>query len=311
MVQRKTKETFILEAQHKHGAKYGYPGDYCGGHVLMLMECPMHGVFRQRPSSHLRGAGCPTCGIKKAAESKRYTIDEFIVTAKEKHGDKYQYPEKCPSLSEKMLIICPIHGVFKQMPTKHLQGQGCPGCVGVKISKSKTYSHEEFEKLARAEHGERYIYLSEYVGCFEPMCIRCVQHGEFWQQPSDHLGGSGCPSCQNSKGEKIILDVLGSIGLECVTQHKFQNCKSKRPLRFDVWIPGKKVAIEYDGEAHFVDSSWYDNSKCGHRYQDWVDLNKRDKIKDVYCAKNGIRLIRIPYWDRDNIAEILMHKLKK
>jgi hypothetical protein len=32
---------------------------------------------------------------------------------------------------------------------------------------------------------------------------------------------------------------------------------------------------------------------------------KRDLIKDMFCYQNGIKLIRIPYWNFDKIEEIL------
>ena len=34
-----------------------------------------------------------------------------------------------------------------------------------------------------------------------------------------------------------------------------------------------------------------------------------DDIKTKYCKDNNIELIRIPYWEKDNIEEILNHKL--
>ena len=55
---------------------------------------------------------------------------------------------------------------------------------------------EEFIKKAIAKHGNRYDYSKvEYVNTFEPVCIVCPQHGEFWQRPNNHLNGSGCSKC--------------------------------------------------------------------------------------------------------------------
>ena len=36
----------------------------------------------------------------------------------------------------------------------------------------------------------------------------------------------------------------------------------------------------------------------------------RDQIKNKYCKDNNITLIRIPYWDFDNIENILKEHLK-
>ena len=45
-------------------------------------------------------------------------------------------------------------------------------------------------------------------------------------------------------------------------------------------------------------------------YLDDVEEGKeRDKIKDQYCKNNGIKLIRIPYWEFKNSEEIIKKEL--
>ena len=41
----------------------------------------------------------------------------------------------------------------------------------------------------------------------------------------------------------------------------------------------------------------------------FIDRKIRDTIKNIYCQQNNIKLIRIPYWDYDNIERILKQKL--
>ena len=36
-----------------------------------------------------------------------------------------------------------------------------------------------------------------------------------------------------------------------------------------------------------------------------------DKIKDKYCLNNNIRLIRIPYYEKDNLKEYLVSQLNQ
>ena len=45
----------------------------------------------------------------------------------------------------------------------------------------------------------------------------------------------------------------------------------------------------------------------GVRYEkhDVDKQQKYDNLKNEYCIKNNIPLIRIPYWEKDNISEIL------
>ena len=68
---RKTTEQFVEEAKQKHGDKYDYSKvDYNYTHENVVIVCNSHGEFRQKPVSHLRGAGCPMCVNK--TEAKMY-----------------------------------------------------------------------------------------------------------------------------------------------------------------------------------------------------------------------------------------------
>ena len=61
---------------------------------------------------------------------------------------------------------------------------------------SKRKSNDEFIREARLIHHNRYDYSKvEYANNKTKVCIVCPEHGEFWQTPSDHLNGKGCPQC--------------------------------------------------------------------------------------------------------------------
>ncbi len=141
--------------------------------------------------------------------SKRKTTEEFIKEAVKIHGDKYDYSKvEYKNNRTKVCIICPEHGEFWQVPTLHIgQKCGCPKCW-----KKDTNG---FIEEAKVIHGGKYDYSKvEYKGYDEPVCIICPEHGEFWQAPTVHLNGSGCPKCglmrikdKNTKsGDKFIED---------------------------------------------------------------------------------------------------------
>ena len=55
---------------------------------------------------------------------------------------------------------------------------------------------EEFIAKAKKIHGNRYDYTKvDYVDSKTKVCIICKEHGEFWQTPSNHFRGHGCPKC--------------------------------------------------------------------------------------------------------------------
>ena len=65
MAKRLTTQEFIEKARAVHGDKYGYDKvDYKNTHTKVIITCPDHGDFPQEPAGHLRGQGCPACGVE-------------------------------------------------------------------------------------------------------------------------------------------------------------------------------------------------------------------------------------------------------
>ena len=188
---------FIAKAQEIHGNKYDYSKtEYSNSRTKVCIICPDHGEFWQTPTLHLQGNGCPKCSGKN-----KLTTEEFIEKARKVHGDKYDYSKvDYKNNHTKVCIICPDHGEFWQTPSNHLKKQGCPKCGFTIRNEKNTMTTEEFIAKAREVHGSKYDYSkSEYQNCNVKVCIICPEHGEFWQLPSSHLSGRGCPKCINRK----------------------------------------------------------------------------------------------------------------
>ena len=128
-------------------------------------------------------------------------IEEFILKAKEVHGDKYDYSKvEYKNNRTKVCIICPKHGEFWQIPKNHInKGTGCPKC-GVDIVKNKRkIKYSDFLQRARRCYAELYDYslISEedIDGNETKIRIICPKHGEFIKTVHNHLSGQGCPKC--------------------------------------------------------------------------------------------------------------------
>ena len=123
----------------------------------------------------------------------KYKTKLFISKAKKIHGSKYDYSQsKYVNIKTKVKIICPIHGVFEQLPNNHiLKAQRCPACTG---NKKKTTS--SFIVEANKIHKNKYDYsLVKYKNNQTKIIIKCPKHGEFERTPSSHLMGRGCYHC--------------------------------------------------------------------------------------------------------------------
>jgi len=193
----KTTEDVIKEFREAHGDKFDYSlVEYKNAKTKVKIICPTHGVFEQSFESHLKNkTGCPKC----AGHGK--TNEEVVKEFREVRGDKFDYSlVEYKNNKTKVKIICPIHGIFEQVPTLHLKNKtGCPKCAG----HGKT--NEEAIANVKKVHGDKFDYsLTEYVGVDYKIKIICPIHGIFEQYYSAHLNGFGCKKCayENQKIKK-------------------------------------------------------------------------------------------------------------
>ena len=131
------------------------------------------------------------------------------------------------------------------------------------------------------------------------MKIICPKHGEFLQTPDAHIHGSGCQICSKSKstGEEEILKYLKEICYETI---ETRNRNILKPQELDIYIPSKKIAIEFDGLRWHSELFIKDNNYHLH--------------KTEQCKNNGIMLLHIfeDEWiyHKDIVKEKLKHILK-
>ena len=75
---------------------------------------------------------------------------------------------------------------------------------------------------------------------------------------------------------------------------RFKQCKNKRQLPFDFYLPDYNICIEFDGRQHYKSIEYFG----GEKHLEYVQYN--DKIKTEYCLNNNINLIRIKYDENIN-----------
>lgn len=150
-----TTEYFVKVAKKTHGDKYNYDKVvYKKFDIPVIITCPIHGDFLQKPGVHLMGSGCPKCAIDKIKESCTWSTEKFIQEARKIHGNKYDY-SKVNYINNytPVTIICPVHGEFQQIPSNHLNGAGCSKCT--KTSKGE----KEIMNLLNSNNIE---YITQY-----------------------------------------------------------------------------------------------------------------------------------------------------
>jgi len=303
-----TIEKFIEKAKKVHGDKYNYSKVVYKNHQTKVMiMCLYHGDFQQTPNKHVSGKqGCPKC----ITPNVNLTTKEFIEKAELVHSNKYNYSKvSYVNNKTKVTIICSDHGEFRQAPYHHLNGHGCKQCGFERDSKMKLFTTKEFIKKAKEVHNNKYNYSRVvYKNSESKVTIICPIHGEFQQMSNNHLGGSKCPRCSESKGESKISDWLEKNNIRYEREYHFNKHSSLKTgrsnyLRFDFFLLDRNILIEYDGEQHYRPKVVFGGKK------EFEKIQQRDQIKNQFATDNNIKLIRIPYTDYNKIEKILKKQI--
>ena len=206
---RKTTDHFIDEARKVHGDKYDYSNvNYESMSKKVCIICKEHGEFWQTPYTHLNGHGCSKCAYKGNRQRHYYSQDEIIVKIKSLFGERYSFEKVVyKAMKVPIILVCHEkdehgieHGEFSMRPDNIFSGkQGCPKCYDNRRSRLQRKTLEVFVEEAKKVHGELYEYHKvEYVNTNSKVCIVCKIHGDFWQTPTNHLKGKGCPYCSGN-----------------------------------------------------------------------------------------------------------------
>lgn len=200
--------------------------------------------------------------------------------------------------------------VIRKRPVKMTgsEREGCYFCSGKNHYKTK----ELLQKEVNAKYPDSYIIIEDYINARTPIFVKRILCGhEYKISPDNLLRGKGCPACgiKQSKYMDFVEKYLKDKNILFEKEKYYDDCRYVRKLPFDYYLPSYNVCIEVDGEFHFEDNSVYKNWHSGR--SSYEEVKKRDGIKTKYCLDNGIKLIRLPYYDFNVFNEILDEELEQ
>lgn len=288
----KSQEDFLKSAKELHKDLDFSETVYINNHTSVTVICPKHGKFTAMPKQLLKSSyQCPKC-------KKECVLENFKRRGNIIHNNKYDYSLiKTYKNNQTLLpIICHEkdefgmeHGVFYQSAKNHLYGYGCKKC-------SQNYMDLSlFVKRSNKIHNGKYDYsnIKEYVNNTTPVPIICPVHNEFWQRPDIHLRGQGCPFCKESHLERIISNVLTEANIKFERQYRFKwlvNDKTNYQLPLDFYLPQYNIAIECQGEQHFI-ANYYKSKGIDYAEEHLKGVQHRDGRKKQLCKEHNIHLI--------------------
>ena len=311
---KKNKKSKAVQDRVKFETVREYVKEY--GYELLTEEQDYKGVsnpiFIQCPNNHRFNISFHD--FKKRKRNGKNTLNKCEFCFKEERIRKLK--EKCDSLNytlltteytgknQKIDIICDKGHEWHPLYDGFIRGKAkCLICNNELLGERQKLP---WNKVIYPFNKEGYKVLSqerEYKNNQSKLKVICPKKHEYEVSYSNFLKGNRCPICNSSKGEEKVKNILEQYNVLFKGQYKFKDCKFYHVLAFDFYLPDYNCCIEYDGKQHYESVEFFGG------YDGFVNTKIRDTIKNIYCDKNNIKLIRIPYWEFDNIEKILTKEL--
>jgi len=291
-------------------------------------------IFEMKWKHIIVGINCPFCsgdrvGLSNCLATKHpELISEWHPTL---NGDLTPYDVTAGS-GKNVWWICSKnhkHEWHTDINNRTVNNNGCPYCAGYYASEDynllviNPILCEEWDYNKNDKRPEEYC-----PGSREYAYWKCKDCGHNWNSLiKDRNKGIGCPECNKSKGEKKIDKILINNNWIKISQEEFDKLSDKNKynknyfipqikyngliglggklLSYDFYLPRLNFLIEYDGEYHFIPIKNYKSEPIEYAEERLRKQQYHDKLKDNYTINNNINLLRIPFWNFDNIEEIL------
>lgn len=283
-------------------AKINVKCDYCG------REYTTQYALITKGRNILPKDACCHCASKKSNEvSLQKRANKYLGIAenvcKEKGYILLTTKNEYTDVKMPVTFICPKHG--EQTMSLEVLNRGC-GCLACAIeyrARKISLKEDDVKEYIESVNDNKLLNPHEYVNNHTcNLMIKCSCGNIYNTSFASYRDGAiKCPSCSQkmSKGEECIKNFLDDNKVDFIQEKRFDDCCDIKPLPFDFYLPNKNLIIEFDGQHHFYETGRgnYETTK------------KHDVIKNQYCKDNNIDLLRIPYWEGNNIEDIITTKL--
>lgn len=260
-----------------------------------------------------RGWRCPYCsnqkllpGYNDIASKAPHLVSEWDYNKNDDLPENVKYVS-----GKKFWWVCKTCGSgFHNSPEKRInRGQGCPYCGGCKtMSGLNDFATKHPHLLSDWDYDKNNVLPDELSSkSHTRVWWRCDKNHSWQASPNDRArdkkngkGPTGCPTCNAnvSLRENDLFEYIVSILSEEI--EVLQNTRVlTKPREIDIYIPDKKVAIEFNGLY------WHTENKGRDR------RFHHDKWKK--CKEQGVQLITV--WEDDwrlkeeVVKSMIAHKL--
>lgn len=304
----KRNDKFYVKAKdlsEHSSAKIDVICDYCGRSYKT-----QYGLINNARKILCKDACYHCCG-KKASEASilKRANKYFEIMDKVCAEHNYKLLTTKPEYTDvkmKIKFICPKHGVQEMMLDNFIRGHECIKCSYEKRGKKMRHDINFVKQTISSINNNTLLNPEDYRdSTVRNLKIKCQCGNTYTTSFANFtkVGINRCRKCASaeSSGEFKIRNFLEDNCINYIQEKRFKDCRDKKPLPFDFYLPDFNMCIEFDGQQHF-------EPKFGE--SSFRQTTKHDKIKSTYCKENNIRLIRIPYYKGREIETILRTEIK-
>jgi hypothetical protein len=300
-IKKQTTEEFRKKVYDKFGDQVKIISDYNGGTdpISFIYHCNDHGDVRKTMNAkNILAKSFSPCGacssnLKSSVSCKNkkdhvYFFKRLRNLCKSKGGNLIS--PKWKTAKSTYEIDCGVKNhpnFFTTADCLFSKSQWCPYCSG-----RKGNFEEEIIEILRSKN---YELLSPYQKSTLSVSVKCnIDNYEWDITPTNIKKGRGCPVCNLPFSEKVVYDYLKNHDYNFKIQYSFDDLKgkNKQPLKFDFVVFGSNGGIlsliEIDDVEHQYD----------HKSTRRIAAKHRDEIKDAYCRRKGIALLRVNYYNK-------------
>lgn len=296
-------DVLAKDLSHRSNAKINAVCDYCNNKYEACFVVLMDG------RKFVKKDCCPNCTGKKTSEvSWRKRAEKYIGLAQDV-CDKSKYIlittiDEYVDVKMDIEFVCPKHGNQTMVLDNFIRGHKCKSCSYEKRGENLRHNVEHIKKCIEDVNGNKLLNPEDYKDAHtRNLNIKC-SCGKIFTTSFANYNNHGVNtcfscSCKESSGEQRIRKFLESMDIDFEQEKRFNDCCDIKPLPFDFYLQRYNLIIEFDGKHHF--------EEIGLRNHE--STREHDEIKNQYCKDNGIDLLRIPYWDGNDIENIILEKL--
>ena len=265
---------------------------------------------------------CEKCKHIKRAESvvlknRDREWDKIVDACVEKDYELLSSKDEYIGLNNtKIFYKCKKHGEKNSLACNIIYGHGCDECARELTSNIQKNSIDKIIETIESINNNKLLNPEDYISSHEKnlkVLCGCCNKNIFTVSYVNYKNGTNrCLDCSRSmsKNEKRIKDFLSSQNINFIQEKTFKDCKDKKVLPFDFYLPYYNLCIEFDGEQHF-NSHYYETIFKENGLNYFKKTQEHDNIKTEYCKKNNINLLRIKYTNESHIEEIIINKLNE